>query len=338
PRGPGARVARPDAAARARRRTARRGPARARRPPPGRAARPRRAQRAVPRPVRRPADPTGAGPGRRRRWHPMTAATLADAVTDALRAPSVHNTQPWLWRIGPEDVQLHADPQRHLIATDPDRRDLVISCGAALHHLRVALAARGLHAEVHRLPDADDETLLATVTVRPGGDPADAELFCAIARRRTDRRRLSRRPVPADHLRALVEQAARNGATLVPVTRPQARERLLATIGTAARLQSEEAGYAAAPRMWAHRPPGAHDRLPAREAASAVLLAATKLGLATTPLSQATEIDDTRLRIQRDVLGVPERPQLVIRVGWPAQGAPELPATPRRELRAVLLR
>ncbi|HLU54832.1 MAG TPA: nitroreductase family protein [Pseudonocardia sp.] len=326
----------------------------------------------------------------------MTAATLADAVTDALRAPSVHNTQPWLWRIGPEDVQLHADPQRHLIATDPDRRDLVISCGAALHHLRVALAARGLHAEVHRLPDADDETLLATVTVRPGGDPADAELFCAIARRRTDRRRLSRRPVPADHLRALVEQAARNGATLVPVTRPQARERLLATIGTAARLQSEEAGYAAELRMWTHRLPGGHDGVPAThvaappvgatapsplrrfgptglaqptqtpgrgagddgaellvlttaadgpvdrlragEAASAVLLAATKLGLATTPLSQATEIDDTRLRIQRDVLGVPERPQLVIRVGWPAQGAPELPATPRRELRAVLLR
>src|SRR5690606_18171462 len=163
--------------------------------------------RAVPRPVRRPADPTGAGPGRRRRWHPMTAATLADAVTDALRAPSVHNTQPWLWRIGPEDVQPHAAPQRHPTPPDPDPR-------------HPALAARGLHAEAHRLPDADDETLLATVTVRPGGDPADAELFCAIARRRTDRRRLSRRPVPADHLRALVEQAARNGATLVPVTRP----------------------------------------------------------------------------------------------------------------------
>ena len=43
-------------------------------------------------------------------------------------------------------MQLHADWDRHLVATDPDRRDLVLSCGAALHHLLVALAAQGLEA------------------------------------------------------------------------------------------------------------------------------------------------------------------------------------------------
>jgi hypothetical protein len=79
------------------------------------------------------------------------------------------------------------------------------------------------------------------------------------------------------------------------------------------------------------------DRLLAGEATSAILLAATRLGLATTPLSQALEIENTRLRLQRDVLGVPEHPQLVVRVGRPASGAPALPVTPRRELRSVLL-
>ena len=80
-------------------------------------------------------------------------ADLTAAVEHALRAPSVHNTQPWRWRIRPDAVELHADWDRHLVATDPDRRDLVISCGAALHHLEVALAARGLTAQVRRMPD-----------------------------------------------------------------------------------------------------------------------------------------------------------------------------------------
>ena len=80
------------------------------------------------------------------------------------------------------------------------------------------------------------------------------------------------------------------------------------------------------------------DWLRAGEATSAVLLAATGLGLATTPLSQALEVDETRRALRWDVLRVPEHPQLVVRVGWPAAGAGELPATPRRDLQSVLLR
>jgi hypothetical protein len=79
------------------------------------------------------------------------------------------------------------------------------------------------------------------------------------------------------------------------------------------------------------------DRLRAGEAVSAVLLAATRFGLGTTPLSQGVEVDAVRQAIQRDVLHVPEQPQLVLRVGWPASGAAELPPTPRRDLHSVLL-
>ena len=105
-----------------------------------------------------------------------------DAVEHALRAPSVHNTQPWRWRIGEDRVELHSDPDRHLPVTDPDRRDLVLSCGAALHHLTVAMAASGVSAAVERLPDPEDRTHLATVSV--GRGPATgAELFPAIGRR-----------------------------------------------------------------------------------------------------------------------------------------------------------
>ena len=149
----------------------------------------------------------------------MARTDLITAVEHALRAPSVHNTQPWRWRIAGDTVQLHADWNRHLVATDPDRRDLVVSCGAALHHLLVVLAAQGLEAAVDRLPDPDDAGHLATVTVRPGTGPvADTSLFPAIDRRRTDRRRMSHRPVPADALAVLAEHAQRAGAVLVPTT------------------------------------------------------------------------------------------------------------------------
>jgi nitroreductase len=326
----------------------------------------------------------------------MDRARLVTAVESALRAPSVHNTQPWLWRIGDDRVQLYADWNRHLVATDPDRRDLVLSCGAALHHLLVALAAQGLEAQVERLPDPDDSGHLATITVRAGaGQAADAALFPAIERRRTDRRRMSHRPVSGEHLRLLAEQAHRVGAVLLPANGEAMRGRLTAALVEAAHLQEPSAGYTVELEMWTRRYAGARDgvpvgnvapapvgsvgasplrwfppgrltqppqppghgpaddaaellvvatpgddvldRLRAGEATSTALLAATRLGLATTPLSQGVEVDATRQAIRRDVLHVPEQPQLVLRIGWPATGASELPLTPRRGLRSVLL-
>lgn len=328
-----------------------------------------------------------------------TYPDLTGAVQDALRAPSVHNTQPWKWRIGPDAVQLHADEDRHLDTTDPDHRDLVVSCGAALHHLQVALAARGLAVDVQRLPDPENCDHLATVTVLPPTtaepDALTASLFPAVAARHTDRRRLSHRSVPPALLESLQEHARHTGAELVRVTEPSIRKELVTALSEATEQQREEPGYAVELRMWTHRLPGSHDDVPAAnvppppigaakasglrrfsqpalaqpplspgrspddeaaeflvlvtpsddvldrlragEATSAVLLAATRLGMATTPLSQALEMDTSRHRVRTDVLGIPEYPQLVIRVGWPATGGAEVPVTPRRALHSVLL-
>ena len=68
------------------------------------------------------------------------AGTIRTVLALASRAPSVHNTQPWRWLVGAESLHLYADAERQLPNTDPDGRDLIVSCGAALNHCVVALA------------------------------------------------------------------------------------------------------------------------------------------------------------------------------------------------------
>ena len=85
----------------------------------------------------------------------MTPAIVSVPATDrspagvelACRAPSVHNTQPWAWRLRPDGVDLYADHQRRLSVADPVGRELTISCGAALHHFQVAARAMGWAAD-----------------------------------------------------------------------------------------------------------------------------------------------------------------------------------------------
>jgi hypothetical protein len=68
-------------------------------------------------------------------------AGLAAAARTAGFAPSIHNTQPWRWRVSGPTLELWAVRDRQLAVVDPEGRMLAVSCGAALHHPRVALAA-----------------------------------------------------------------------------------------------------------------------------------------------------------------------------------------------------
>ena len=143
------------------------------------------------------------------------AGTLRTVLTLANRAPSIHNTQPWRWRVGTASLDLYSEPDMQLRSTDPDGRDLIVSCGAALHHCVVALAAMGWQAKVNRLPDPDDPRHLATIEVQPHiPDHADIALAAAIPRRRTDRRAYSSWPVAGGDIALMAARAARSGVML----------------------------------------------------------------------------------------------------------------------------
>ncbi len=107
----------------------------------------------------------------------------------ASRAPSVHNTQPWRWVFDGETLHLHSDPDRLLSAADPHGRQLVISCGAMLHHVRTAFGARGWHTDTVRVPEPLEPGHLAQVRFRPWPSPPSGLLAraAAIDLRRTDR-------------------------------------------------------------------------------------------------------------------------------------------------------
>jgi nitroreductase len=183
----------------------------------------------------------------------MMAATTVDprtvrsALQLAARAPSVHNTQPWKWRIGDGFVELLADEARRLRATDQDGRDLMLSCGAALHHLRVALAAAGVDTTVHRLPDPGRPELLATIDLHPGSgrnsynSGVDPEQAAAIPVRRTDRRRFDGWAVPDRVIAQFVQQAGAQGAILRVVSDGMALHTLYAAIRAAAAEHDEDA-------------------------------------------------------------------------------------------------
>jgi nitroreductase len=185
----------------------------------------------------------------------LKEGTLQAAIETAGRAPSIHNCQPWRFRTSERRVDLYADPTRWLPATDADGRDLMLSCGAALHHLRLALADADLHVTVHRLPDAEDPNHLATVELDAGSghDTATAELLSAVPDRRTDRRPFRRWPIPDAFVRQLIERAAEQGAVLRVVRDPATTDVLMKAIEAAATAQQDVPGYREELASWSGR-------------------------------------------------------------------------------------
>jgi hypothetical protein len=163
---------------------------------------------------------------------------LARLLALAALAPSSHNVQPWAVRVvGPRDLAIAIDPERHLPEVDPAARELVLSVGCFLENLAQAAAAEGLSAEVTpgAAPDAAE---LARVRLVPGSAIAGGPE--RIRRRRTLRTGHRPDPLRADDLSALLE-ASRPGAAFYPRGSREGRRIAEATVG-AMRQQSYRDG------------------------------------------------------------------------------------------------
>jgi hypothetical protein len=160
----------------------------------------------------------------------MTSPSLPlahELIRTACCAPSVHNTQPWSWRVlDATTIEQYADRSRQLTATDPHGRELAISCGAALHHIAVAAQAFGLVADVTLLPEPQEEDLFARIRLSAGHtDPESVDMLAALENRVTDRRGFTSWDVPGPRLAHLCEAAAGWMTHAVALTEPGLRHR-----------------------------------------------------------------------------------------------------------------
>ena len=154
-------------------------------------------------------------------------AVITTAVELACRAPSLHNSQPWQWVASSKSVDLFVDSHRTVTSTDRSGREAIISCGAALDHFRIAMAAARWDTNVERFPNPNNLDHLAST------DFVSVDFVSQARRDRADaisRRRTSRLPFrPPKHwaaFEAVVRTSFESDSVTLDVLGADARPRL----------------------------------------------------------------------------------------------------------------
>jgi hypothetical protein len=137
-----------------------------------------------------------------REWDTEAGGVPLALVRAAVLATNAHNTQPWLFRVSSDRIDLYAVLDRNIGTIDPLRREMYISLGCALENLTLAAVAHGFAPAVQLMPDPSDQTFIARIDLTPGRD-ADSPLYAAIPARHTDRAPYSGQMVPPETLKAM---------------------------------------------------------------------------------------------------------------------------------------
>jgi hypothetical protein len=194
----------------------------------------------------------------------LTAEQVGSVLVAAVAAPSLHNSQPWRFHCTPTTIELYADTARAMPVADPDQRELLLSCGAALLNLRVAIRALGVHPAVQLLPDPHRPDLLAIV--RPQGrsvvTPTDRQLAEAITRRHTNRRPFNPTPVPVPD-RTRLRQAAKLEQAWMPTLTAEHLPILRRLLDQAHQIQRHDPSFVTEWDYWTGRNPDSTDGVPA---------------------------------------------------------------------------
>lgn len=177
---------------------------------------------------------------------------VEEAVFLAGRAPSLHNTQPWRWVFDGTTLRLYSVPERMLPATDTRGRQMIISCGITLDHLRVALAAAGWRTTVQRFPNPNRRDHLATVMFAPARIVTDAERERAdvIVRRHADRLPFEP-PAGWDAFEPVLRSTFDPADAVLDVLPDGSRPALARAAEFTASLRRYDSGYQAELQWWA---------------------------------------------------------------------------------------
>jgi len=183
-------------------------------------------------------------------------ARLRHLLGYAIQAPSRCNAQPWLFEIEGDQLAVVVDRRRALRAADPQGREAVIACGAALENVRVAAAHHGHGTTVETEGCRGGEEPVARLWLgdRVAPSPADERLFLAIPLRRTSAA-LRASDLPEPLLASLLQEAASLGCELRPV-RPVQRRAVAELAAEADAVQWGSPRFRAEQAIWSHPRPG----------------------------------------------------------------------------------
>lgn len=119
-------------------------------------------------------------------------------IEQAVKAPSGHNTQPWLFRVNDDKIQILPNYDKSLPIVDPDNRELFISLGCAIENLLIAASQRGYDTD---LSISEEGTTTIHLKKDPMAKPDT--LFDQIAIRQTNRSVYDGRIISSDTIRLL---------------------------------------------------------------------------------------------------------------------------------------
>ena len=296
----------------------------------------------------------------------LTQDQVRAVMTACAAAPALRNSRPWHLECTPTALELRADlpladTSGGLSADDPanssadrpadnsaqpDHRELLLACGAALLNVRATIKMLGIHPAVRLMPDENQPDLLALVHPQAGvaAAPADVALAAAIAQRRTFRPLTGGIPVPMINR---LRQAARVEQTWLAILAPdQLQDVLLRTPDGDARGHGGPAADVGAANAQAsvdrsnvvvavvgsfHDSPLAW--LQSGQGMQRVLLTADAAGLTTSLLPHMVRATPTR-GLVRTMIGGGVWPQAVLRLESPQPSAvrPTSAAVAREEM------
>ena len=195
----------------------------------------------------------------------LDVAAVQDALGAGVRAPSIHNTQPWQFELQAGVLALRADRSRQLGVADPDGHSLLISCGAALGLTELALRAAGWTVEVSRVPDAADPDLFAVLRAVGHAETTQLDLdrLAASQRRRSERRPFGPGRPAEEVIEQLRQAAAAPGVYVHFPIRAEENLDLAVAVSYADRFQRKDADYLAEMARWTQQDDDHADGIPA---------------------------------------------------------------------------
>lgn len=119
-------------------------------------------------------------------------------IEQAVKAPSGHNTQPWLFKINEASIEIHLNPDKLLPVVDSDNRELFITLGCTTENLCVAASCKGYESAV-----STNDSGVITVNLTKQDSVKVNPLFEQIAVRQANRSVYNGNMIPDDIVNTL---------------------------------------------------------------------------------------------------------------------------------------